>query len=142
MQTNTHIGRLVREPKVTVKGDKDTTIAYFKLAINDLPKGKATFIDYVAFNKTAELVEMYLKEKGQIVEVQFDMRNRNYFDTKTNEKVYTVQNVVTQFKNYTSQTGTTTNDDMTLEKGTEYSEITSLASGFNPSDYGFSEDYS
>lgn len=100
MQINHHVGRLVRDVHFTIRGDNQTKIAYFTLAINDLKDGKATFIDYVAFNKTAELIRDYVKEVGQIVEVEFMMRNRNYTDKNTGEKIYTMQNQVTQFRIY------------------------------------------
>ena len=102
MQNNHHVGRLVRDVNFTVRGEKETKIAYFKLAINDLKDGKATFIDYVAFNKTAELIRDYLTDVGQVVEVEFVMRNHNYNDKNSGQKVYAMQNQVTQFRIYKS----------------------------------------
>lgn len=102
MQINHHVGRLVREINFTVRGENETRIAYFKLAINDLKDGKATYIDYVAFNKTAELIRDYVTEVGQVVEVEFVMRNQNYTDKNTGQKIYAMQNKVTQFRIYKS----------------------------------------
>ncbi|MFT8992911.1 MAG: single-stranded DNA-binding protein [Leuconostoc mesenteroides] len=102
MQINHHVGRLVRDINFTARGEKETKIAYFKLAINDLKDGKATFIDYVAFNKTAELIRDYLTDVGQVVEVEFVMRNHNYNDKNTGQKNYAMQNQVTQFRIYKS----------------------------------------
>ncbi|MGR8809724.1 single-stranded DNA-binding protein [Leuconostoc citreum] len=102
MQTNHHVGRLVRDVNFTVRGEKETKIAYFKLAINDLKEGKATYIDYVAFNKTAELIRDYVTDIGQVVEVEFVMRNHNYTDKNTGQKIYAMQNQVTQFRIYKS----------------------------------------
>lgn len=79
---------------------KKLKIAYFKLAINDLKDGKATYIDYVAFNKTAELIRDYVTDVGQVVEVEFVMRNHNYTDKNTGQKIYAMQNQVTQFRIY------------------------------------------
>lgn len=100
MQSNHHVGRLVRPVNFQVRGDKQTKIAYFKLAINDLKDGKATYIDYVAFNKTAELIRDFVTDIGQVVEVEFVMRNHDYTDKTTNKKVYTMQNLVTQFRTF------------------------------------------
>ncbi|WP_260167482.1 single-stranded DNA-binding protein [Leuconostoc mesenteroides] len=86
MQINHHVGRLVRDVNFTVRGEKETKIAYFKLAMNDLKDGKATYIDYVAFNKTAELILDYVTDIGQVVEVEFVMRNHNYTDKKKVKK--------------------------------------------------------
>ena len=102
MQINHHVGRLVRNINFTVRGEKETKIAYFKLAINDLKDGKATYIDYVAFNKTAELIHDYVTDVGQVVEVEFVMRNHNYTDKNTGQKIYAMQNHVTQFRIYKS----------------------------------------
>ncbi|MGQ2286950.1 single-stranded DNA-binding protein [Leuconostoc suionicum] len=102
MQINHHVGRLVREINFTVRGENETKIAYFKLAINDLKDGKATYIDYMAFNKTAELIRDYVTEVGQVVEVEFVMRNHNYTDKNTGQKIYAMQNQVTQFRIYKS----------------------------------------
>ena len=102
MQINHHVGRLVRHVTFTVRGENQTKIVYFKLAINDLKDGKATYIDYVAFNKTAELIRDYVTDVGQVVEVEFVMRNHNYTDKNTGQKIYAMQNQVTQFRIYKS----------------------------------------
>ncbi|MCK8605768.1 single-stranded DNA-binding protein [Leuconostoc citreum] len=105
MQTNHHVGRLSREPKFYIRGEKEMQIAYFSLAINDLKDNKATFLDYVAFGKTAELVRDKLNTKGQIVEVSFNMQNHNFVDNRTGQKRYEIQNVVTTFRTYKSNRG-------------------------------------
>lgn len=102
MQINHHVGRLVRDVNFTVRGENEIKSAYFKLAINDLKDGKATYIDYVAFNRTAELIRDYLTDVGQVVEVEFVMRNHNYNDKNTGQKIYAMQNQVTQFRIYKS----------------------------------------
>ncbi|MBZ5977823.1 single-stranded DNA-binding protein [Leuconostoc gelidum subsp. gelidum] len=140
MQTNTHVGRLVRVPNIVVKGEKMIKIAYFKLAINDLSEGKATFIEYVAFNKTADLVEKYLNQKGQMVEVQFVMRNRNYINSQTNEKVYSIQNIVTQFRNYTPLKKAENVNQSETDSIDQMSENHILNNDFDPAEYGFPED--
>ncbi|WP_312694933.1 single-stranded DNA-binding protein [Leuconostoc pseudomesenteroides] len=100
MQSNHHVGRLVRQINFTEKGENKTKIAYFKLAINDLKDGKATYIEYIAFNKTAEYLRDFGNEVGQVIEVEFVMRNHDYTDRQSGKKVYTVQNQVTQLRLY------------------------------------------
>ncbi|MGR8774179.1 single-stranded DNA-binding protein [Leuconostoc citreum] len=102
MQINHHVGMLVREPKFFIRGEKQMQIAYFSLAINERKDNPATFVEYIAFGKTAELVKKILTKKGQVVEVDFKMRNHNYVDNETGQKRYEIQNVVSVFKSYTS----------------------------------------
>ncbi|WP_349533751.1 single-stranded DNA-binding protein [Leuconostoc citreum] len=123
MQINHHVGRLVRDVNFTVRGENKTKIAYFKLAINDLKDGKATYIDYVAFNKTAELIHDYVTDVGQVVEVEFVMRNHNYTDKNTGQKIYAMQNQVTQFRIYKSNQSSKTPVVQTQVADTQRSEM-------------------
>ncbi|MBZ5997779.1 MULTISPECIES: single-stranded DNA-binding protein [Leuconostoc] len=124
MQINHHVGRLVRNINFTVRGEKETKIAYFKLAINDLKDGKATYIDYVAFNKTAELIRDYVTDVGQVVELEFVMRNHNYTDKNTGQKIYAMQNQVTQFRIYKSNLSSKKSVDQTQVSDIRKSEVT------------------
>ncbi|MCC8439526.1 single-stranded DNA-binding protein [Leuconostoc pseudomesenteroides] len=124
MQNNHHVGRLVRDVNFTVRGGKETKIAYFKLAINDLKDGKATYIDYIAFNKTAELIRDYVTDVGQVVEVEFVMRNHNYINKNTGQKVYAMQNQVTQFRIYKSNQSSKKYVDQTQVADTQRTEMT------------------
>ncbi|WP_061514968.1 single-stranded DNA-binding protein [Leuconostoc mesenteroides] len=123
MQNNHHVGRLVRDVNFTVRGENKTKIAYFKLAINDLKDGKATYIDYVAFNKTAELIHDYVTDIGQVVEVEFVMRNHNCTDKNTGQKIYAMQNQVTQFRIYKSNQSSKTPAVQTQIADTQGSEM-------------------
>lgn len=124
MQSNHHVGRLVRDVNFTVRGEKETKIAYFKLAINDLKDGKATYIDYVAFNKTAELIREYVTDVGQVVEVEFVIRNHNYIDKNTGQKVYAMQNQVAQFRIYKSNSSSKKYVDQTQVADAHRTEMT------------------
>lgn len=124
MQNNHHVGRLVRDVNFTVRGEKETKIAYFKLAINDLKDGKATYIDYIAFNKTAELIRDYVTDVGQVVEVEFVMRNHNYNDKNSGQKIYAMQNQVTQFRIYKSNLSSKKPVDQTQVSDIQKSEVT------------------
>lgn len=123
MQINHHVGRLVRDVNFTVRGENETKIAYFKLAINDLKDGKATYIDYVAFNKTAELIRDYVTDVGQVVEVEFLMCNHNYTDKTTGQKIYAMQNQVTQFRIYKSNQSSKKPVDQTQVSDIEKREV-------------------
>lgn len=124
MQINHHVGRLVREINFTVRGENETKIAYFKLAINDLKDCKATYINYIAFNKAAELICDYVTEVGQVVEVEFVMRNHNYTDKNTGQKIYDMQNQVTQFRIYKSNPSSKKPVDQTQVADTQRTEMT------------------
>ncbi len=43
-----------------------------------------------------------MTDVGQVVEVEFVMRNHNYTDKNTGQKIYAMQNQVTQFRIYKS----------------------------------------
>lgn len=45
-----------------------------------------------------------MTDVGQVVEVEFVMRNHNYTDKNTGQKIYAMQNQVTQFRIYKSNT--------------------------------------
>lgn len=86
-------GRLTRDPDVRyTQGDKPTAIARFTLAIErDTPakdgEPNADFPSFVAFGKTAEFAEKYLK-KGTKVEVVGRLTTGSYTN-KEGQKVYT-----------------------------------------------------
>ncbi|MBD9366619.1 single-stranded DNA-binding protein [Leuconostoc mesenteroides] len=90
---------------------KGTQIAYFKLAINGLKDGKATYIDYVA-------------DVGQVVEVEFVMRNHNYTDKNTGQKIYAMQNQVTQFRIYKTNSSSKKPVVQTQDADNQTSEVT------------------
>ena len=94
-------GRLTRDPEIryTSKGESQETyaIARFTLACNHIGKSrdhesKADFITCVAFRKTAELVERYVR-KGSLVLVTAAVHNNNYTD-KNGDTVYSYNFVV------------------------------------------------
>lgn len=91
MNSITLIGRTTKEPDVRTipSGSK---CASFCLAVDRRTKeGKtADFIDCVAWGKTAELVESYIK-KGERLGIVGALQTRNYEDKEGNKrKVYEV----------------------------------------------------
>jgi single-strand DNA-binding protein len=85
------MGRLTRDPelKYTPKG---TAIANVSIAVNRKWKGESgdekeetTFLDCVAFSKTAEVITQYLK-KGNPIHISGRLRQESWEDKNTNEK--------------------------------------------------------
>ncbi|CAK1253169.1 single-stranded DNA-binding protein [Fructobacillus tropaeoli] len=99
MQINHHVGRLVRPVKFRNLENLDrSTVAYLRLAVDGVKDQQTTFVDYVAFGKTAEVLSKLTTEKGDLVEVQFAMQNNEYMDPKTKTKVFNMQNVISRVK--------------------------------------------
>lgn len=75
------IGRLTKDPEIRVftnSENKSTTIARFTVAVDKRNKDKGTnFFSCVAFGKTAEFAEKYLK-KGTKMVVSGEMNNETY----------------------------------------------------------------
>lgn len=87
-------GRATADPKVTyTQGDKPMCIARFGLAVDRRGKDKGTdYPNMVAFGKTGEFVEKYIKKGTKIV-----VRSRYQSGSYTNrdgQKVYTHEFVI------------------------------------------------
>jgi single-strand DNA-binding protein len=100
MQLNHHIGRTTKPVQFKLAGTKQTPIAYLTLAIGGVSQEEVSFISYVAFNKTAELLHQFVTDKGIVVEVMFNMRTNSFVDQKTGTKKYQTQNVISRFQVY------------------------------------------
>lgn len=68
------MGRLVADPETR---DGETKIVKFRLAVGRRGKDEADFFTCVAFGKTAEFIEKYLR-KGTKVIISGRMQNDNY----------------------------------------------------------------
>lgn len=95
------IGRLTRDPEVRYsQGENATAVAKFSLAVDRRFKRdgeqSADFINHVAFGKTAEFVEKYLK-KGTKVGVVGRIQTGSYTN-KEGQKVYTTDVVVEEIE--------------------------------------------
>lgn len=82
-------GRLVKDPEPRTVGD-NTVVVNFTLAVNRNYKNEkgeveADFINVVAWNKTAEIVSMYVK-KGHRLGVTGRLQVRSYDDEDGNRK--------------------------------------------------------
>lgn len=99
MQTNIHVGRLVKEFELQTVGEKqDIKMVRFGLAVQRYlsKKARTDFIYYVAFGKTAEMLYQYANKKGAPIEVQFNIQSEMY-ETTEGQSQYRATNVVTSF---------------------------------------------
>jgi len=68
-------GRLARDPEIRDAGGK--TVAQFSIGVSGFKKDETTWIDCVAWEKTAEVVQSYL-HKGSFVVVAGRMKQRTW----------------------------------------------------------------
>ena len=92
MNTVNITGRLVRDPEIKNVGQN--ILAKFTVAVNGFKKDDTNFINCVAWNKTAELVEKHFF-KGQQVGVTGRLQTGSY-DDKDGKRVYTTDVIVSQ----------------------------------------------
>lgn len=86
------IGRLTRDPEIKNVGQN--ILAKFTVAVNGFKKDDTNFINCVAWNKTAELVEKHFF-KGQQVGVTGRLQTGSY-DDRDGKRVYTTDVIVSQ----------------------------------------------
>ncbi|WP_337958386.1 hypothetical protein [Leuconostoc mesenteroides] len=70
------------------------------------------------------MIRDYVTDVGQVVEVEFVMRNHNYNDKNTGQKIYAMQNQVTQFRIYKSNHSSKNSADQTQVADSKNSEVT------------------
>jgi Single-stranded DNA-binding protein len=98
MQVNQHVGRVSVLPKLTHVGQNNLSKVTFGLAIDsEISKDKTNFLYYEAIGKTADLINQFVKTKGTILEVSFEIQSRQ-FTNSNGEQRNVYANVVTQFK--------------------------------------------
>lgn len=89
------MGRLTRDPEVRYSNEGNA-VSKFSLAVDRRYKREgqtnADFFSCVAFGKTAEFTEKYLK-KGTKIVLEGELQNNNYTN-KEGQKVYGMQIVV------------------------------------------------
>lgn len=79
------VGRLTRDPEIR-HTQSGAAVASFSLAVSRRKKDEADFVPVTAWNKTAELVEKYVK-KGDRVGIAGRIQTGSY--EKDGRKVYT-----------------------------------------------------
>ena len=95
MQTNIHVGRLLKEFELQKVGEnKDIKMVRLGLAVKRYlsQKSQTDFIYYVAFGKTAEMLSQYANQKGMPIELHFNIQSSHYQTT----------NVITSFMPWTT----------------------------------------
>lgn len=95
------MGRLTRDPEVRyTAGDAAKSIARFSLAVDKKYKTDngptADFFNCIAFGKTADFAEKYLRQGNKIL-ITGRISNDNYTDRNGN-KVYSVQVIVEELE--------------------------------------------
>lgn len=105
------MGRLTRDPEVRYS-QSGSAVTNFSVAIDRRYKrdGETTadFFNCIAFGKTGEFVEKYLR-KGIKVVIEGELQNNNYED-KNGTKHYSVQIIVNQIEFAESKSSQTNND--------------------------------
>ena len=88
-------GRLTKDPDVRYsQGENAMCIARYNLAVDRRGKDKeADFISCVAFGKSGEFAEKYLR-KGMKILISGRIQTGNYTDKESGKKVYTTDVVV------------------------------------------------
>lgn len=84
------IGRLTKDPEVRTS-QKGKSVGRYTLAVDRMGDG-ADFISCVAFGKSAEFADKYLK-KGTKIAIEGHIQTGNY-DNKEGKKVYTTDVIV------------------------------------------------
>ena len=99
MQTNIHVGRLLKTFNVQMVGDqKDIKMVCLGLAVRRYlsQKSQTDFIYYVAFGKTADMLYQYTNNQGIPLEVHFNIQS-NHYETTDGQRKYQTTNVITSF---------------------------------------------
>ena len=91
------MGRLTKDPDIrySTVGEDQKAIARFTLAVDRKSK-ETDFISCVAFGKTAETIEKYVK-KGTKIAIEGRIQTGSYTN-KDNVKVYTTDVIVNNFE--------------------------------------------
>lgn len=118
------MGRLVNDPKVTVKenADETTTIARYRLAIDRVASNNenADFLSVVAFGKNAEFAEKYLR-KGMKIVIRSHVTT-GAFKNRFGETVYTTDFVADSQEFAESKAVNESFKDSSENKSSEISE--------------------
>lgn len=98
MQTNKHIGRVLKSFELEHIGAEEIPMVRFGLAVKRFPsaKAKTDFIYYVAYRDVAERLFKYANQKGLPVEIDFTQQGRTY-ENAEGKSTYRIENVVEKF---------------------------------------------
>lgn len=89
------VGRLTKDPEISVVGENQTPFVKFTVAVDrrfkDANGNKQTdFINCVGWKTTAQFVSNYF-HKGQRIGLSGSIQTRTYDDPQTNKKVYVTE---------------------------------------------------
>ena len=122
------MGRLTRDPEVRYGGANNNAIARFSIAVDRRFKREgepdADFFNCVAFGRTGEFVEKYLK-KGTKIVIDGEIRNNNYTN-KDGQKVYGMDIVANTIEFAESKTSAQNYQVLALSEPLQYLCYTSL----------------
>lgn len=106
INTITIAGRVTRDIQLT-QGEKP--IANFSVAVNRMKEGECDYINCVAFGKTAEVLNQYVKQGDQVI-VNGSLRIENYEDKEGNKRT-SAKVVVNTFDFGAKKSGSATSTD-------------------------------
>ena len=93
------IGRIARDLELKSFGNENRSYIQFPLAVNEYnssTKGqKCSFIDIVAFDRKAELINEFFR-KGKQISIEGHLKNDSYIN-KNNQKVYNTSVILDNF---------------------------------------------
>lgn len=107
------VGRLTRDPE-TRPSQSGTGVVRFSVAVNRIRKvegqPEADFINCIAFGKTAEYMEKYVK-KGYLVSVEGRIQTGSY-ENQQGQRIYTTDIVCDNVQNLTPRDNNTPSKDV------------------------------
>lgn len=118
------VARLTKKPEYSIS-ESGTQIARINVAIDsgiDKEGNKqSTFLELIAFKKTAENINKYL-DKGRQVQISAAIKNNNYTNNK-GEKIYSFRFIIQDIKYLDSKDRTTTNENETPSNTNNFNSI-------------------
>ena len=99
-----HSGRLTRDPELRRTGEGKAVTSFSLAVARPGAKDKTDFLDFVAWEKTAEFIAKYFK-KGSVVEVTSCATKREFTDKDGNKRWATEFKVQQAFFALTSKAG-------------------------------------
>jgi single-strand DNA-binding protein len=122
------LGRLTRDPEIRYAQSTGNAVARFSLAVDRRFKRdgdpSADFFDCIAFGKTAEFAEKYLR-KGTKIVLSGQLQNNNYTN-KDGQKVYGMQILVDELEFAESKNSSNANNNSTPEPERQRTDTSSF----------------
>lgn len=91
-------GRITKKPELKCMSNTNTSVLSFTLAVTRNYKNQngeydSDFINCVAFNNTAELINSYVN-KGDLIGIEGMIQTRKYKDEKADKTIYVTEVIV------------------------------------------------